>query len=199
MLKFFAIALLLLATSSAWTPPWFCHQIDCPVYTSISNTTNYEIRQYDAAKWTSTDLPDMTYEEAAEDGFFRLFDYISGKNQGNVDINMTAPVRFVAKQDKSKENFTVSFYLPYAWQDKVPPKPTDPTVYTESNDAAKYAVTGFSGWATNEDIDAEVKKLRSYLDSDKVEYNKDFYIFAGYDAPYRIFDRHNEVWLQLVQ
>ena len=49
----------------------------------------------------------------------RLFDYIGGKNEPNVKINMTAPV--VTKVEHGdgpfcKSNFTVSFFVPFADQ-----------------------------------------------------------------------------------
>lgn len=52
----------------------------------------------------------------------RLFDYIGGKNEPNVKINMTAPV--VTKVEHGdgpfcKSSFEVSFFVPFAEQ--VPP------------------------------------------------------------------------------
>lgn len=49
----------------------------------------------------------------------RLFDYIGGKNEPNVKLNMTAPV--VTKVEHGdgpfcKSNFTVSFFVPFADQ-----------------------------------------------------------------------------------
>ena len=54
----------------------------------------------------------------------RLFDYIGGKNEPNVKINMTAPV--VTKVEHGdgpfcKSNFTVSFFVPFADQVILPP------------------------------------------------------------------------------
>lgn len=28
--------------------PWFCHELDCPTYVVVRNTSSYEVRQYTA-------------------------------------------------------------------------------------------------------------------------------------------------------
>ena len=51
----------------------------------------------------------------------RLFDYIGGKNEPNVKINMTAPVVTMVEHGDGpfcKSNFTGSFFVPFA--DQVP-------------------------------------------------------------------------------
>ena len=63
----------------------------------------------------------------------------------------------------------------------------------------KVAVLVFPGRPkTDADITDQVAKLGALLDAAAVQYNKDVFVYAGYDSPFRVFDRHNEVWLYLL-
>jgi hypothetical protein len=35
------------STEDKWSPPWFCHDADCPKYDVKSETDAYEVRDYD--------------------------------------------------------------------------------------------------------------------------------------------------------
>ena len=77
----------------SWSPPWFCHNLDCPKFEVQSKEEAFEVRQYAAATWVSTDVEAYAYALAANTGFKRLFQYIDGANHDAVKIPMTAPVR----------------------------------------------------------------------------------------------------------
>jgi hypothetical protein len=49
--------------------PWFCHNLDCPRYTVLESTDDYELREYEAASWVSTDVSAYAYALAARTGF----------------------------------------------------------------------------------------------------------------------------------
>ena len=46
----------------------------------------------------------------------------------------------------------------------------------------------FETWAD------QALKLQEALDAKKLKYRKDYYYTAGYDSPFTLFNRHNEVW-----
>jgi hypothetical protein len=77
----------------SWSPPWFCHNLDCPKFEVQSKEEAFEVREYGAATWVSTDVEAYAYALAANTGFKRLFQYIDGANHDAVKIPMTAPVR----------------------------------------------------------------------------------------------------------
>jgi hypothetical protein len=58
------------------------------------------------------------------------------------------------------------------------------------------AAISFSGWANDEKIDAYKQKLKSALDTEKIEYTNRFY-FLGYNPPYEVFNRKNEIIVEL--
>ena len=60
MLLLLLSPLLLMSTAaglsaSEWEgKPWFCHDLDCPVYSTDGKTDTYEVREYEAGVTTTT-------------------------------------------------------------------------------------------------------------------------------------------------
>eukprot|EP00544_Gedaniella_sp_CCMP2646_P000026 CAMPEP_0202503894 /NCGR_PEP_ID=MMETSP1361-20130828/43078_1 /ASSEMBLY_ACC=CAM_ASM_000849 /TAXON_ID=210615 /ORGANISM="Staurosira complex sp., Strain CCMP2646" /LENGTH=87 /DNA_ID=CAMNT_0049137257 /DNA_START=114 /DNA_END=373 /DNA_ORIENTATION=- len=76
----------------AGSPP-FCNNLDCPVYTVVTKTAQYEIRKYAPSVWSSTNVTSVdSYNDATREGFQRLFKYISGANTNGTKVPMAAPV-----------------------------------------------------------------------------------------------------------
>jgi len=178
--------------------PKFCNGLDCPKFTVITDTKDYQERAYEASKWTTTLISGMDYQSAVSEGFMKLFEYISGNNVDKKKVAMTAPV--IAKVEPGQgpaceSNFTVSFMVPFADQAN-PPKPSDPTVFLSELPALKAYVRSFGGFASGDDYVKEAAALSKALDKSNstVQYASDFYYTAGYDAPFKPFNRHNEVW-----
>jgi len=170
-----------------WVKPWFCkNDIDCPVFTVVSQNREYEIRTYKQAKWVTT---------TNRDGFGTLFDYISGENEGGVKVDMTAPVKSkVDPRSWQKSTMTTSFYIPEKYQqDEAPPRPTRPDVYLETLPEVTVYVRSFSGYASTEDYTRQATMLAEAI-GDSSLYIQDYYFKNGYDSPFQPFNRHNEVW-----
>ncbi|XP_074650574.1 heme-binding protein 2-like [Tubulanus polymorphus] len=127
--------------------------------------------------------------------FMKLFKYISGENAAKQKIPMTCPVttRFIAGAGPACEsNFTMSFYVP----NTDAPKPTNKDVFfTEMPETLIY-VRQFSGYYVRFDAWAqEAMKLAEAIGNEKA-YDNSFFFTAGYDAPFKLFNRHNEIWFQ---
>eukprot|EP00205_Picochlorum_sp_RCC944_P001695 CAMPEP_0182605654 /NCGR_PEP_ID=MMETSP1330-20130603/608_1 /TAXON_ID=464278 /ORGANISM="Picochlorum sp., Strain RCC944" /LENGTH=143 /DNA_ID=CAMNT_0024823709 /DNA_START=321 /DNA_END=752 /DNA_ORIENTATION=- len=140
-------------------------------------------------------------DEAGSEAFMRLFRYISGANERNQKIEMTVPVLASVQPGQGpfcKENFTYHFYLPREFQ-KDPPKPTDPRVTNVEVDALNVAVLSYPGWSNENKVISHGKELFEFLKQDNVTYTSENYFTAGYDSPFRLTDRHNEVWVQVQQ
>merc|ERR1719209_1450451 len=77
-----------------WSPPKFCRGNDCPKFTILNKTENYEVRKYESSRWASTTVQNLhDLNGAMRTGFMRLFNYITGNNEKGEKIAMTCPVR----------------------------------------------------------------------------------------------------------
>merc|ERR1712182_43405 len=181
--------------------PWFYHGIEGPDFQTLQNGNNYDIRGYPKSFWSATTINAEYMDEAGSEAFMRLFRYISGANERNQKIEMTVPVLASVQPGQGpfcKENFTYHFYLPREFQ-KDPPKPTDPRVTNVEVDALNVAVLSYPGWSNENKVISHGKELFEFLKQDNVTYTSENYFTAGYDSPFRLTDRHNEVWVQVQQ
>eukprot|EP00694_Reclinomonas_americana_P007778 EC799191.1.p2 GENE.EC799191.1~~EC799191.1.p2 ORF type:complete len:219 (+),score=83.91 EC799191.1:94-750(+) len=203
-------ALLLLATAcicaataqhNPFTPPKFCHGLDCPVYTVLATDPkypNFEIRQYDAAMWSRTNVTDIDFGKALTEGFDVLFRYIDSEK-----VPMEAPVlvKVVPGQGPTcKSFFQESFYFGYDYQNgnKQAPQPgsKNPNVFIARDPAVVRAVLQFGGRVSKfDDIVGQLQDLLNILHEKNLTpvEGPNVYSFMGYDSPFTIFDRHNEV------
>jgi hypothetical protein len=190
--------------ATAFQPPAFCHGINCPKFTTVLNCSEYEIRHYPAQQWVSFSTQGVSAEDftdATQDGFNHLFDYISGANQGNTSIDMTAPVAVDVTPGAGpncNSTFRVSFYVPYIYQG-IAPAPTDPTVSLFIRPEQYIAVRSFPGFVVDWTLSIvpELLALGTSLDKRGVTYNTTYETVSQYDGPFTIFNRHNEVWLDV--
>ncbi|XP_071833106.1 heme-binding protein 2-like [Apostichopus japonicus] len=176
--------------------PTFCKGLDCPDFQPTGSGEDYEVRAYSSAKWVSTQVIDLSYDKAVKEGFELLFKYISGANKPGLKVPMTAPVTtrvIPAPGPACENNFTVSFFVPFADQDN-PPMPSNDKVFISPLQEFTAYVRVFHGFAKQEDWIANAEALKNSLANTTATYDKSFYYTAGYDSPFTIFSRHNEVW-----
>lgn len=141
----------------------------------------------------------------------RLFRYISGANAAGTKIDMTAPVRSLMVPSDGpfcETKFDISFFVPFALQPD-PPTPTSPDVFIQPADPASFYVLSYGGFTSEEKVVAAADSLVQALDAAGVPsgssgggegggggYDASRFYAAGYDAPFRLIGRHNEVWIQ---
>lgn len=93
----------------------------------------YEERLYPARKWVRTQMKNISRDAASSPMFWKLFNYISGQNDKQVKIPMTAPVSVLIEPGSGpncESTFTMAFYIPSAFEEDTP-VPTDPDVSIE--------------------------------------------------------------------
>lgn len=190
------------SSSSPTSKPAFCHDLDCPRFSvEASSTKKYEVRKYEAgAVWAKTLVTGFSdYDSAVNVGFMKLFHYISGENKENEKVPMAAPVRVTITPGQGptcSSNFTVAFFVPFAFE-KNPATPLDDTITIERDEAFEVYVKSFGGRAKGDDILQQAGELVQALKDDGIHVDsQSSFASAGYDSPFRLLDRHNEVWVR---
>jgi hypothetical protein len=189
-----------------WVSPWYCHGLDCPPFTNITVDGGIQVRTYKDLLWVSTEVMETNINRAGSIGFDRLFAYISGENVAGIPIDMTAPVLnkvIPGAGPNCNSTFIVSFFTPYDYQTAAgPPAPTSPEVYIQTIPPLYVAVSEFSGYASNDEIIARTAALEKEISTSSditLDSNAgDSWYFASYDPPFRVSNRHNEVWVPVV-
>jgi len=161
-------------------------------YSVIERDGIFEVRQYDNLVLASTVAPDGVNN--ASKPFYKLFKYISGKNDKTTKIEMTAPV-LMEQTDQGTGG--MSFVLPAGFTLLSSPIPSDPTVELEEINDFRVAVISFSGSLTQDSISQHVSLLKEWISK------RGFTITgtvkaAGYNPPFTLpFMRRNEVMISI--
>ena len=195
---------------------------DEPRYRVVESEGSIEIREYDAFAVAQATV-DAQFDDAIRQGFRRLFDYISGANRMEADIEMTAPVLvnatsmsmdakapvFVLPRDGSHSDsgrrsndagiggWTTSFVLAAGYTEQTAPPPNDPGIAIRDVGAGRVASISFAGRFRNRTAEAHGRDLARWLAERGLEHKGDWRI-AGYNPPWTIPTfRRNEVLVTL--
>lgn len=161
-------------------------------YKVIKQFDQFEIRKYEAALFSSVKLNKKGYKESSSEGFGILAGYIFGDNQTNEKIAMTSPV-VMELGDTSKMRFMV----PKSYTLKNLPTPKNDKILFEKQEEKIMAAIRFDGWADDEKIEKYKSILRAELDKENLDYIPK-YIFLGYNPPFEVLNRRNEVVVELI-
>jgi hypothetical protein len=111
-------------------------------------------------------------------------------------IDMTAPVTTRVEPGAGpncESTFTISFFIPPEHQEN-PPKPKNPNVFLEERPGFEAYVRQFGGFASEDSWVDEARKLSEDLKEKTEEVRGDYWYTAGYNSPFQLFGRTNEVW-----
>jgi hypothetical protein len=159
-----------------------------------------ELRQYPETVLVETTAPDQ------RTAFRRLFRYISGTNEGDesismtapvetqdsVSISMTAPVRSASSGSEGDE-IRMAFYLPSEYTPETAPAPTDSSVSLVTEQPRTVAVDRFSWFTPGWRVDRRTRKLCETLDANGIELRGEPYLLRYNDPWTPPFLRRNEV------
>jgi hypothetical protein len=151
----------------------------------------FEIRSYEAALFTSVQLSIKDYKKASGEGFSVLAGYIFGDNERNEKIAMTSPVAMTLE-----DSMTMMFMVPKKFNQETLPQPRQSEIVFKSEPAKTLAALQFGGWANDQKIKKHLQQLKSALKKQGITHTDQFYFF-GYNPPYEIFNRKNEIVVEL--
>nr|XP_046228725.1 uncharacterized protein soul5l [Scatophagus argus] len=175
----------------------FCTESkECLEYELVCKTDEYEVRHYSPTRWVSTDAEAYFMGVGAAMAFRRLFQYITGANEGGIQMEMTAPVLVkIPEETKMWEPavYTLNFPLPAAYQDK-PPAPTNDKLYFTEMPEMDVYVRSYGGWMLSVTSRLHAHLLTKELERVRASYNHSYHYGVGYDSPLKLLNRHNEVW-----
>ena len=165
--------------------------IESQSFSIIEKFDLFEIRNYEASLFSSVTLSTNEYKAASRKGFSILAGYIFGANKSNEKIAMTSPVTM-----SLEDSMTMMFMVPKNLKKENLPKPNSPLIKFIDEPSKIMAAISFKGWANSEKIEKYKKRLIQALDDKNIPYKNQFY-FLGYNPPYEIFNRKNEVIVEL--
>lgn len=157
----------------------------------VKKYDNIEIRNYEASLFTSVKLSSNEYEKASSSGFSILAGYIFGGNATNEKIAMTSPVAMTLE-----DSMTMMFMVPQKFNKDNLPQPNQSQIQFKQEPAKTVAAISFGGWANDEKIEKYKQQLIDELEKKGINYTNHFYLL-GYNPPYEILNRKNEIIVEL--
>jgi hypothetical protein len=171
-------------------------------YDVVKSEASFELRDY-APYLLAETLVDGDFEKAGSSAFRRLFRYISGDNQSQTKIAMTAPVAqeqgekiamtAPVGQQKSGDRWVISFMMPASYSLATLPLPDDPLVQLRQVPARRMASVRYSGFWSEKNYQKNKAKLDAWIKKEGLTVNGES-IWARYNAPFTPwFMRRNEI------
>jgi hypothetical protein len=180
-----AVILIVLLQSFIIMP---ANQTEEQKYSLVRKYDEFEIRFYPSATVATISSNAKTYRDLSGPGFQKLAGYIFGGNESNTKIAMTTPVQMDINDSVS----TMSFVMPSEYSKESLPKPDDPGVRIVNTEDEYVAAIRFSGYASDKDLKFYAEKLQSLLKENGIT-TLGNYRFLGYNAPYQVIGRRNEI------
>jgi hypothetical protein len=170
---------------------WSRGNIESYPYTVLKKYDAFEVREYEASLFTSVKLSTGEYKQASSRGFSILAGYIFGGNEKEQKISMTSPVSL-----SMEDSMTMMFMVPKNLKKENLPAPNQSQIEFRQEPAKKLAAIRFGGWTSAEKLELYKKKLIAALDAEGIKYS-DRFSYLGYNAPFDLFFRRNEVVVEL--
>lgn len=163
-------------------------------YSVLTHDGAFEVREYPPFHVVRSPMSDR--EGEGDGAFGRLFQYISGSNQDQQKIAMTAPVLMDRRAEKSSMEFVIPASVSNAGG---VPQPLDSGLEVVAMPGGKVACHRFKGRQSPENEARALKAIRAWLEARQLTADGEP-CFAYYDPPWTPVPlRRNEVWIRIGQ
>jgi hypothetical protein len=161
-------------------------------YNLIRKEDDFEIRQYPSTMTAKVTSTTKSYQDLGYSGFRKLANYIFGGNEDKMKIAMTSPVHMEIGDSLS----SMSFIMPSTFSREDLPRPDNQDIIIEMSKPEIVAVLEFGGFANTENINKYRSILEKLLIDKGISYYGNFKLL-GYNPPFQLFGRRNEVIVAL--
>jgi len=161
-------------------------------YQVLKRYDAFEIRKYEKANFSYVTMDSKSYRGGSGYGFRKLAGYIFGANEENQKIAMTSPVSM-----DFADSTTMMFMIPSEYELEDLPEPNDKDIKFKTIPSKIMAAIQFDGWANDKRIQEHKDKLIKALNKEGINHKGNF-SFLGYNPPYEVVDRRNEVVVEVV-
>lgn len=181
--------------------------IEEPAYAVARTYEVFEVRRYAAYLVAEVVVPGPA-EDAGNQGFKVLADYIFGNNRGEKKLAMTAPVSQApvpvklemtapVSQLATRGGFLVQFTMPGGYTLATLPEPVDERIKLQEVAARKVAVLRYAGGWSQALYEENLEKLRQAVGKAGLSTVGEP-VLSRYNSPFSLpFMRRNEIWLTL--
>jgi hypothetical protein len=166
--------------------------IETPEYKVIRVIENVEIRMYPKLIVAKTELSDKSFDTQGSYGFRTIANYIFGGNDKSEKIAMTAPVVM-----NLGDSASMYFVMPKNYDKSSLPTPNSGKVKITEEKERYLAVITFGGYTNDDKIEKYINQLNRILKKNNIQSTANF-LYMGYNAPWDIFNRRNEVAVEVL-
>ena len=176
-------------------------------YEVVENELDFEIRKY-APQIVAETFVEGDFEDVGNEGFRRLYDYISGNNRKKQSISMTAPVTQEVEsqkvamtapvnQVKADNKWRITFLMPSEYSIDELPEPLDKRVNLIEDPERLVVAIKYSGTWSKSRYDENKSLLEDFIDGRGLKVAGEA-IWARYDPPFMPwFLRRNEILIPI--
>lgn len=167
--------------------------IEMPKYTVLkSYEKNIELRQYPNMIVAKTSVKDKSFENSGSDGFRSIAGYIFGGNEKAQKIAMTSPVVM-----ELNDSATMYFVMPSQYKKDELPNPSNKKVTIQEEVSKVLLVVRYGGYSNDERIESHITVLKNIIQKHNLKATGGF-MYMGYNAPWDIINRRNEVAIEII-
>ncbi|HEU4726984.1 MAG TPA: heme-binding protein [Kofleriaceae bacterium] len=170
---------------------WFTPE---PAFQPEGKIGDLEIRRYATRVEACAEVDRPVLEQALDQGYTRLAEFVCGANQSRQILQRTVPVLIAMRDGR----YTVSFVMPPGRDIASLPRPTHPAIELREVPSRTIAALRFRGRFTRDNIAAHERDLLQQLVDSGLS-ARGSVAFAAFDSPATLpLLRRNELWIEIV-